>query len=329
MQKKISRADTVRIGLLLIFAAHGAKSQTQVDLRTQSKSVDFSRAASTLPVQTGTALPGSCALGALYFLTNAPAGANLYACVAANSWSLETGGGSATSGSGAPQGTCTTGAVYDDTVNSNTWFCENPGAWQLALTTSNTGAFVLTGENGATPAASSTGASSLFFNAIAKVAQSVDDTGSTATMVRPTDCSGSGYLAQKINADGTVTCAAAKVMHAIGYTFDGGGSALTGGVTKYVTVPFDCTISAWNIAVDTGTATIRVWKAGTGTAIPTVSNSISTSGVSIGTGTAISSTATGDFTTTAVSANDILGFNLYAVSAATYVNFILECDQNQ
>jgi hypothetical protein len=265
----------------------------------------------------------------MYFLTSAPAGANLYACVAANSWSVETGGGSATSGSGAPTGACTTGAVYDDTLHGDTWFCESPGAWQMALTTSNAGAFALTGQNGATPATPSTGETSLFFNSTAKVAQSVDDTGSTATMVRPTDCSGSGQLTQKINADGTVACAGPTVTHAIGYTFDGGGSPLTSGVTKYLTVPFACTISAWNIVVDTGTATIRVWEAATGTTIPTASNSISTSGVSIGTGTAISSTATGDFTTTAVSANDILGFNLYAVSSASYVNFILECDQHQ
>jgi hypothetical protein len=149
-------------------------------------------------------------------------------------------------------------------------------------------------------------------------------------MVRPTDCSGSGQLAQKINADGTVTCASAAAsgaVHAIGYTFDGGGSPLTSGVTKYLTVPFACTINAWNLAVDTGTATIQTWKATTGTAIPTASSSISTSGVSIASGTAIHSNTVGDFTTTAVAANDMMGFNLYAVSSATFVNFILECDQ--
>jgi hypothetical protein len=207
--KNISASEMVRIGslLLLIFAANGAKSQTQVDLRTQSKSVDFSRATATSPVQTGTVLPGVCSVGALYFMTSAPAGANLYACVAANSWSVET-GESSTSGSGAPTGACTVASVYDDTVNGNTWLCEN-GAWQKALTTSDTGTFVLTGQNGAPPAAPSTGTTSLFFNSTAKIAQSVDDTGGAGTMVRPTDCSGSGQLAQKVNADGTVTCAAA------------------------------------------------------------------------------------------------------------------------
>jgi hypothetical protein len=133
---------------------------------------------------------------------------------------------------------------------------------------------------------------------------------------------------QKINGDGTVSCAPATVSHAIGYTFDGGGATLTSGVTKYLTVPFACTISAWNFAVDTGTATIRVWKAGAGTALPTAADSISTIGVSLVSGQVLHSTTLGDFTTTSVSANDILGFNLFAVSsAATYVNFMLECVQ--
>lgn len=119
----------------------------------------------------------------------------------------------------------------------------------------------------------------------------------------------------------------ASKIRAIGVTFDGGGSALTAGLTKYLTVPFGCTISAWNFAVDTGTATVKTWKVATGTAIPTVSNTISTSGVAISSGTAIHSTTLSDFTTTAVAANDIFAFNLFAVSSATQANFILECNQ--
>jgi hypothetical protein len=129
---------------------------------------------------------------------------------------------------------------------------------------------------------------------------------------------------------GTATAAqvpASVRVRAIGYTFDGGGSALTSGLTRYLTVPFACTLSAWNIAVDTGTATLKTWKVGTGTAVPTVSNTLSTSGVSIASGTAIHSATMTDFSSTTVTANDIFGFNLYAVSTATQVNFILECDQ--
>jgi len=114
---------------------------------------------------------------------------------------------------------------------------------------------------------------------------------------------------------------------AFGYSFDGGGSALSPGLTKYLTVPFACTLSAWNILTDGGTVTITTWKAAAGTAIPTAGNSISTSGVSISSGTAVHSSIMTDFTTTAVSANDIFAFNVSAATQATYINFILECDQ--
>lgn len=63
--------------------------QTLVDLRTQSKRVDFSAAASTKPMQTGSTLPGTCAVGQFFFLTGAPAGSNVYACNPANTWVVE------------------------------------------------------------------------------------------------------------------------------------------------------------------------------------------------------------------------------------------------
>ena len=84
------RKGRVATGILLwfVWSATG-KSQTLVDLRTQSKSVDFSAAGSTKPMQTGSSLPGSCAIGQFYFLTTAPAGSNVYACSAANTWTVE------------------------------------------------------------------------------------------------------------------------------------------------------------------------------------------------------------------------------------------------
>ena len=67
-------------------------AQTQVDLRTQSKSVDFSGASVTKPMSAGNSLPATCAISQMYFLLTAPAGANLYACSAANQWTLQSGG---------------------------------------------------------------------------------------------------------------------------------------------------------------------------------------------------------------------------------------------
>jgi hypothetical protein len=107
----------------------------------------------------------------------------------------------------------------------------------------------------------------------------------------------------------------------------GNPSALTtSSVTYLASVPFACTISAYNLAIDAGTITVKFWKAATGTAIPTSSNSINTNGVSISSGTAIHSTTLSDFTTTSVAANDIMAMAVTAVSSAKFVSGVLECD---
>jgi hypothetical protein len=68
--------------------------QTQVDLRTQSKSVDFSAAQSTKPFQTGPALPATCTVGQMFFVTTAASGQNSYGCTATNVWSAQSSGSS-------------------------------------------------------------------------------------------------------------------------------------------------------------------------------------------------------------------------------------------
>ncbi|MCU1260487.1 MAG: hypothetical protein JWO80_3372 [Bryobacterales bacterium] len=77
-------------------AGHG---QTTIDLRTQSKSVDFSAASATKPLKTGTVLPASCGTGELFFQLGAPAGKNTYGCIAPNTWTLQSGS------TGLPDGT--------------------------------------------------------------------------------------------------------------------------------------------------------------------------------------------------------------------------------
>ena len=102
----------MRTYLLAIAVPIGVLAQTQVDLHTQSKAVDFTTASFTRPVKTGTALPAACLVGDMFFNTAAASGANLYGCVGANTWALESGGsqggGSATltiDANGTPVGT--------------------------------------------------------------------------------------------------------------------------------------------------------------------------------------------------------------------------------
>jgi hypothetical protein len=70
-------------------AVIAARGQTQIDLRTQGKNIDFSAAASTRPSKTGTSLPAACSIGETYLKTDAAAGKNLYVCTASGVWTVQ------------------------------------------------------------------------------------------------------------------------------------------------------------------------------------------------------------------------------------------------
>lgn len=131
--------------------------------------------------------------------------------------------------------------------------------------------------------------------------------------------SGSSVLAiQKVNGK-TLTL---PIGVAVG---DPAGSALATGVLGYIVAPTACTITGWDIVVDSGTATVDVWKIATGTAKPTVANTITAAALpAISTGTAIHSTTLTAWTTT-VTANDIIGFNLTTTSGPKYVTVDVQC----
>lgn len=103
-----------------------------------------------------------------------------------------------------------------------------------------------------------------------------------------------------------------------------GGSALTAPRTIYVPCPYTGTITAWGIVVDHGTASFTTWSAAGGGAAPTSVNSISISGVSITSGTAVRSTTLTDFTSLAVNRGDIIALTLTAAAGATQAVFTLE-----
>ena len=64
-------------------------AQTQIDLRTQAKRVDFSNSSSTKPSKTGIVLPALCTVGETFLKLDATPGANLYVCTAANVWTVQ------------------------------------------------------------------------------------------------------------------------------------------------------------------------------------------------------------------------------------------------
>ena len=80
-----------RIALLAVFGGVLYGQLTQLDLRLQSRDVDFSAASATKPLKSGTGLPSSCGQGELYYRLDASAGMNVYGCTSPNSWTLEQG----------------------------------------------------------------------------------------------------------------------------------------------------------------------------------------------------------------------------------------------
>lgn len=75
-----------------------AFGQTQVDVKTQTRNVNLSSASFVIPFPTGTALPSTCSTGSMFFNSAAPAGSNLYGCVATNLWAVQAGSAAATAG---------------------------------------------------------------------------------------------------------------------------------------------------------------------------------------------------------------------------------------
>lgn len=156
----------------------------------------------------------------------------------------------------------------------------------------------------------------------------IEQSGSALTMRQTLNFTGSGISCSDNLINGRTDCTvsgAATSVHSIGAGFDGGGSAIAVSSVTYFTVPYACTIQAWNITVDTGTITFDVWKIASGTAIPTVANTIvAAAPPAIASGTAIHSTTLTGWTTT-VTANDIFGIEVSAVSAATKASLVLQC----
>jgi hypothetical protein len=114
---------------------------------------------------------------------------------------------------------------------------------------------------------------------------------------------------------------------------DGAGSVITTGFKGFTSVPIGGTISKWRIlSTDAGSPTsgsivIDIWKAAYSGFPPTVANTITASAKpTVTTATkAESTTLTG--WTTAITAGDVLGFNVDSVTSFKKVSMTLEFDQ--
>jgi len=115
----------------------------------------------------------------------------------------------------------------------------------------------------------------------------------------------------------------------VGITVDGAGSAITTGVKGFIEVPFNATIiQATTLLDQSGSIVFDVWKDTYANYAPTVADTITASAKpTVSTATkAQDATLTG--WTTAITAGDIIGFNVDSITTATRAHLILKLRVN-
>lgn len=109
-----------------------------------------------------------------------------------------------------------------------------------------------------------------------------------------------------------------------GLTVDGGGSAISTGIKGYITIPYDMTITGWTIFADqAGSAVVDVWKDVYANFPPTSLDSIA--GSEKPTLTAVQKNEDNTLTTwtTAVTAGDVVAFNVDSAATITRLNVLV------
>ena len=110
-----------------------------------------------------------------------------------------------------------------------------------------------------------------------------------------------------------------------GITIDGGGSAITTGVKGFISIPYDCTINSWDIYADqSGSCVIDVWKDTYANFPPTVADTIA--GTEKPTLSSAQKNQDTNLTTwtTAISAGDVIAFNVDSAATVTRINLIIK-----
>ncbi len=112
---------------------------------------------------------------------------------------------------------------------------------------------------------------------------------------------------------------------AIEFVIDGGGSAITTGVKGYLEIPFACTINRVTLLADqSGSIVVDVWKDTYANYPPVDADSITASAVPAISGATKDQDSTLTGWTTAISAGDILGFNVDSIATCQRVTISLK-----
>lgn len=338
------------LGIFLGVTAAVAWSQTQINLQSQGRDVDFSAAPNTKPAQAGTFLPTSCSAGAVYVLLSNPPGQNVFICTSSNTWSVQAGGGGS-----APNTLTLTASATVLSIGAN---CGASSPCNVRV-----GSTIYAFTNGATATISAgTGSAYIYISSagVLTVGHSmtvacgggcVAQSGITAfpvdsypiavwtatngawsqsgqdvraTLGRDLVTAGNGLTASSSGGATTLSVPSEEAGFSVAFR----GTDVTAGETIFLTIPYACTITDWAITSD-GTATIQLWRVTDGGAeLPNNGDSMNLTGFSLATGTRIHSTTLTDLDSTSIYAFDTLGVNLTATgSAASHVEFSLGCSR--
>lgn len=128
-----------------------------------------------------------------------------------------------------------------------------------------------------------------------------------------------------VTTTGSITDKTDFKVRTIGITIDGGGSAITTGVKGYIEVPYACTINQVTMLADqSGDAVVDIWKDTYANYPPTDADSITAAAVPTISSATKSQDATLTGWTTAITAGDILGFNVDSAATITRLHVILK-----
>jgi hypothetical protein len=134
-----------------------------------------------------------------------------------------------------------------------------------------------------------------------------------------------GAAGAVLTADGTGTATWQSTHTVVAFVIDGGGAVITTGVKGDISIPFACTIVGVRLLADqTGSIRVDLWKAAYASFPPTSGNHIDASAPSTISGAVKAEDTTLTGWSTAVSAGDVLRFNVYSCSAITRCSVALD-----
>lgn len=114
----------------------------------------------------------------------------------------------------------------------------------------------------------------------------------------------------------------------IAFVIDGGGAEITAGVKGFLEIPFDCTLIAWTLTADVaGAIVIDVWKDSYANFPPTNADAMPGTGKEptiAATNQKAQDTDISDWASTAITAGDILAFNVDSCTDITKVTLNLK-----